>query len=134
MEYNLAHALLGRFGILIPLLGLFFEIAGIFTKKKLISDIAGFIVILGSIIAVLAGITGIYWRQSLAEPPPIGFHYIGGILLTVLFGTVILLRIFLFKVHRESLSVVYLLLLVAGILLILINNEITAHILYKIRG
>jgi uncharacterized membrane protein len=134
MEYNLAHALLGRFGILIPLLGLFFEIAGIFTKKKLISDLAGFIVIFGSIIAVLAGITGIYWRQSLAEPPPIDFHYVGGIFLTVLFVVVIVLRVFLFKIHKESLSVIYLLLLVAGILLILINNEITAHILYKIRG
>jgi len=133
MEYNLAHALLGRFGILIPLLGFFFEIAGIFTKKKLVSNIAGFIVIVGSTIGILAGITGILWAKSLLEPLPIKFHYIAGFLITVSFFFIVVLRSFLFKVHKERLAVIYLILLVITVLATLINNEITAHALYKIR-
>ena len=134
MDYNLAHALLGRFGILIPLLGLFFEGAGIFTKKELVSHIAGFIVIVGSIIAILAGLTGIAQISGEIEPPPIKFHFLVGYVITGLFIFIVILRIILFKVKKESLTVIYLILLVIVVMATLINNEITAHILYKLRG
>ncbi len=133
MDYNLAHALFGRFGILIPLLGLFFEGAALFTKKELVSYIAGFIVIVGGIIAVLAGVTGIAQLKDLAEPLPIGFHYIAGYILSGLFTTVIILRCLLFKYKKESLYAIYILLLVIAVLSTLINNEFTAHILYRFR-
>ncbi len=134
MDYNLAHALLGRFGILIPLLGLFFEGAGIFTKKELVSHIAGIIVIVGSIIAILAGITGIAQISGEVEHLPIKFHYLTGYIITGLFIFIVILRAILFKVKKESLMVLYLLLLLTVVMATLINNEITAHVLYKIRG
>ena len=46
MEVDLFHAFFGRFGVLIPVLGLFFELGAIFTQKDLINKISGTLVIL----------------------------------------------------------------------------------------
>ncbi len=133
MEYNLAHSLLGRFSILIPLLGLFFEIAGILVKKRLVSYIAGAIVIAGTVLIFLASITGISQLNSYINPPPIGFHYVVGWILLFLAIGIFFMRIFLFKRDSETVKFFYLIFLLLTVVIILINNEITAHILYKLK-
>ncbi|RMD46240.1 MAG: hypothetical protein D6831_02375, partial [Aquificota bacterium] len=111
MDYNLAHALFGRFGVLIPLLGFFFELAGIITRKKLVSNIAGGIVIFGSFLVLMAGATGLIELKNMLlfheNMNIFHLHYIVGGILTVSFLIVSIIRSILFKKESEPLSVFY---------------------------
>ncbi len=139
MDYNLAHALFGRFGVLIPLLGLFFELAGVITKKKLVMNIAGSIVIFGSIIVLLAGITGLIWLKSLYQFHSgnislFKLHYILGGFLTFFFLIIGSVRGILFRKESELLSVFYIFAYVIFVMLNLFDNEFIAHSIYSHQG
>ncbi|WP_456393037.1 DUF2231 domain-containing protein [Persephonella sp.] len=135
MEYNLVHAFLGRFGVLIPLLGLFFELGGIISQKPLVSKIAGGIVILGSTIAVLAGITGFlelsYLKSMNQNPEPFKIHTLIGGILTLSFTIISLIRIYLYKYSNERVVVFYFVLYVLTVMGNLLSNEFIVH---SIRG
>ncbi|NPA52377.1 MAG: hypothetical protein GXO22_05740 [Aquificae bacterium] len=134
MEYDLVHAFFGRFGILIPLLAVFFELAGILTQKKVVSMLAGFLVLVSSIIVVTAGITGylqyLYLKTQYTDISIYKIHMILGSVTTVMFLVIGMIRIFLFIKIVEKLVVFYMLFYVTAILINLISNEIILHRLY----
>ncbi len=131
MEYNLVHAMLGRFGVLIPLLGLFFEIASVVSQKKVVSKIAGGIVILGSIIAVGATLTGLeeinYLRSMNQDVQPFKIHMIIGGLVGVVFTFLSFIRIYLYKKVNEKVVVVYMVIYTITVMVNLFSNEVVVH-------
>jgi len=135
MDYNLAHALFGRFGVLIPLLGFFFELAGIVSKKKLVSNIAGGLVIFGSFLVLMAGATGLIELKNMLtfheNLNMFHLHYILGGILTISFFMVLIVRGILFKKESEPLSVFYFVSYVILVMLNLFDNEYIAHLLYN---
>ncbi|WP_457642930.1 hypothetical protein [Persephonella sp.] len=135
MEYNLAHALLGRFGVLIPLLGLFFELGAAISGKELVSKLSGAIVILGSVIVLLAGITGIvelsYLHSSGQSVEPFRMHITAGVFLLLAFTIILLLRIYLYKHISDKIVLFYFVIYVAAVMVNLYSNEVVVH---SIRG
>ncbi|NPA12594.1 MAG: hypothetical protein GXO45_01260 [Aquificae bacterium] len=133
MEYNLAHALLGRFGVLIPLLGLFFELGALISQKKLVSKISAGIVILGGIVVLLAGITGIqeyfYLKGTYGDIEELKIHFIAGLILMFLFALIILLRVFILFRPTERLIVLYFVIYVVSVMANLFSNEVVVHLL-----
>ncbi len=133
MEYNLVHAMLGRFGVLIPLLGLFFEIASIVSQKKLVSKIAGGIVILGSLLVIGAALTGLeeinYLRSMNQDIQPFKIHTIIGGVVAVIFTFLSLIRIYLYKKVNEKVVVVYMIVYTVTVMANLFSNEVVVHIL-----
>ncbi|HHG74923.1 MAG TPA: DUF2231 domain-containing protein [Persephonella sp.] len=131
MEYNLVHAMLGRFGVLIPLLGLFFEIASIVSQKKLVSKIAGGIVILGSILAVGAALTGLveinYLKSMNQNIQPFRIHMVVGGAVAVVFTILSLIRIYLYTKVNERLVVVYMVTYTITVMANLLSNEVIIH-------
>ncbi|MDQ7056012.1 MAG: hypothetical protein Q9M89_05915 [Persephonella sp.] len=127
MEYNLVHAMLGRFGVLIPLLGLFFELGAAITGKKEVSKISGSIVLSGYVIVILAGITGfeeIKYLQSVnVFTDRYSLHIILGSIIIFLFTIISFIRIYLFKNVVEKLVITYFVLYVVMVFLNLISNE-----------
>ena len=134
MEYDLVHAFFGRFGVLIPLLAVFFELAGLITGKRLVSTIAGFLVILGVIVVILAGITGFiqlhFLQETYADISQYKLHTMLGTIITVDFLLIGILRIFLFFKVIEKLVLIYMIFYVINVLLNLVSNEIILHRLY----
>jgi len=135
LEYNLVHAMLGRFGVLIPLLGLFFELGGVISQKELVSKIAGGIVLLGCFIGILAGFTGIvevHYLSSINIPlDPYKFHIISGGILIFLFTILFIIRIYLYKYSWERTVLIYFFVYTLTVILNLFSNE---FITYSIRG
>jgi len=135
LEYNLVHAMLGRFGVLIPLLGLFFELGGVISQKELVSKIAGGIVLAGCFIGILAGFTGIielyYLRSMNVSPEPFRLHIIAGGVLTFLFTILSLMRIYLYKHISDKMVLVYFFVYTVTVMLNLFSNEFITH---SIRG
>ena len=133
MEYNLVHALIGRFGVLIPLLGLFFELGGIISRKRVISNIAGAIVILGCFLGILSGFTGfleIKYLMSMNEAYHIyKIHYLIGGIISLLFTIILFIRIYLYYKISEKIIIFYFLIYTITILGNLYSNEIIIHIL-----
>jgi len=135
LEYNLVHAFLGRFGVLIPLLGLFFELGGIVSQKPLVSKIAGGIVILGSIVVIMAGMTGYlelsYLRSINQDIESFETHILAGITLVFSFTLVLLLRILLYRYNNDRFIVAYFILYVLSVVGNIVSNEM---VIYAIRG
>lgn len=133
MEYNLTHAMLGRFGVLIPLLGLFFELASVITQKKLVSTISGAIVIFASIIVLLAGLTGVqelsYLASSNQSVASYKLHTFAGYFLIFSFTIILFMRIYLYKNVREFLVVVYFFVYTVAVMVNLLSNEFIIHTL-----
>ncbi|WP_293442658.1 DUF2231 domain-containing protein [Persephonella sp.] len=131
MEYNLVHAMLGRFGILIPLLGLFFEIASIVSQKKLVSKIAGGIVILGSLLVIGATLTGLeeinYLRSMNQNIQPFRIHMVIGGAVAVVFTILSLIRIYLYTKVNERVVIVYMVIYTLTVMANLFSNEIVIH-------
>jgi len=127
LEYNLVHAMVGRFGVLIPLLGLFFELGAVITGKKTVSKIAGSIVLFGYIIVILAGITGfeeLTYLHSVQTPADrYSLHILLGSTIIFLFTIISFIRIYLFKNVVEKLVVTYFVLYVLMVTLSLFSNE-----------
>ncbi len=127
MEYNLVHAMFGRFGVLIPLLGLFFELGAVITGKKAVSKISGSIVLLGYGVVVLAGITGFKELEYLHSVHISTGRYTLHILLSstviFLFTIIFFIRIYLFKNVVEKFVVIYFVLYVFMVTLNLFSNE-----------
>ncbi len=134
MEYDLVHAFFGRFGILIPLLAIFFELAGILTQKKFVSTVAGILVLIAVIVVITAGVTGylqyVYLKSQYVDLSSFRFHMVLGSITTVMFMLVGLIRVLLFFKPVEKLIVFYMLFYVIAILVNLVSNEIILHQLY----
>ncbi len=134
MEYDLVHAFFGRFGILIPLLAIFFELAGIITGKKFVSILAGFLVIVGAVVVIIAGITGylqyLYLKSQYIDISPYRLHMTLGFIITFMFFIIGSTRIFLFFKPLEKIIVIYMIFYVIAILVNLISNEIVLHNIY----
>ncbi len=135
MEYDLVHALFGRFAVLIPLLAIFFELAGLLSEKSLVSKIAGFLVLLGVFIVLIAFITGVlqyrYLLHSYADVSPFKLHAILGTLVAGAFLIIGAMRIFLFFKPIEKLIVFYMIFYVITVLINLVSNEVVVHNLYQ---
>ena len=131
MEYNLVHAMLGRFGVLIPLLGLFFEIASLVSQKKLISKIAGGIVILGCLIVIGAALTGLeeinYLKSMNRDIQPFRIHIIIGGFVAVIFTFLLLMRVYFYKKVNEKLVVIYIVIYTMTVMANLFSNEVVIH-------
>ncbi len=109
MEIDFFHAFFGRFGVLIPVLGLFFELGAIFTQKDLINKISGILVILGSVLVIFAFISGVIELRYLIS---IGkdlqiykLHIIFGSVLFFVFLFILTVRGYLFFKNNEKLAV-----------------------------
>lgn len=135
MEYNLVHAMLGRFGVLIPLLGLFFELASLITQKDLVSKISGAIVIFGSVIvfgAFLTGIEEIYYLTSMNQKiRPYIIHAAAGGVVAFSFVVIFFIRIYLYKKVNDRLVVVYMIVYLLAVMVNLFSNE---FIINTLRG
>lgn len=133
MEYNLVHAMLGRFGVLIPLLGLFFEIASVVSQKKAVSNIAVVIVISGYIFVIGACITGLvevnYLRSMNQDLQLFRIHMVIGGAVAVVFTFLLLIRIYLYKKVNEKLTVVYMVVYTIMVMANIFSNEIVIHAL-----
>ena len=134
MEVDLVHAFFGRFGILIPLLGLFFETAVIITQKDMLAKLSGAIVILGSCLAIIAGVTGFielnYLKSMQEDISPYHIHIILGTVLTIIFIFILLTRTYLLFKNNQTLVVIYMLVYVVTVMVNLFSNEIVVHKLY----
>ncbi len=134
MEIDLVHAFFGRFGVLIPLLGLFFETAVIITQKDMLAKLSGAIVILGSCFAIIAGITGfieLNYLKSMHEDISLyHMHIILGTVLTIVFIFILLVRTYLFIRNNQILIVIYMLVYVITVMVNLFSNEIVVHNIY----
>ncbi|WP_297452612.1 hypothetical protein [Persephonella sp.] len=132
MEYNLVHAMIGRFAVLIPLLGLFFEVATLITQKELVFKLAGGIVILGSILAIIAGLTGAqeyFYLMEEAEASVYFWHAVAASVITFSFVLILIMRITLFFKKKEALFVVYMIIYVLNVIANLFSNEVVVHTL-----
>jgi len=131
LEYNLVHAFLGRFGVLIPLLGLFFEMGGIISQKPAVSKIAGGLVILGCLVVVMAGFTGYLQYSYLMEAGQVSrqlkIHAFLGGFLSLFFGFLLTFRIYLFRHYCDRTVVLYFVLYTVAVLVNLFSNEIVVH-------
>ncbi len=134
MEVDLVHAFFGRFGVLIPVLGLFFELGAIFTQKDLISKISGLLVILGSILVIFAFISGVIELKYLITiNENLGLyklHMILGSILGFSFLFILTARSYLFFRNNEKLIVVYMLVYTVTVMFNLFSNEIIVHRMY----
>ncbi len=135
MEYDLVHALFGRFAVLIPLLAIFFELAGLLSGKSLVSKIAGFLVLLGVFTVLVAFITGVlqykYLLHNYADVSPFKLHTILGTFVAGAFLIIGLIRIFLFFKPIEKLIVFYMIFYVITVLINLVSNEVVVHNIYQ---
>ncbi len=133
LELNLVHAFFGRFGVLIPLLGLFFEIGALISHKDILFKFSGYIVILGSVLAVLAGFTGFleyhYLKNANENISRFSIHIVTGTLLTGLFLLILVLRAYLLVRDNERIATVYIFLYLTTVITNLISNEIIIHTL-----
>jgi len=131
LEYNLVHAMLGRLGVLIPLLGLLFEIASIISQKKEISKIAGVIVILGYLIVISAEITGfqefLYLKSINQDVQPFRVHMVIGGIVIVIFTFLSLIRIYLYKKVNEKVMIAYMVMYTITVMANLLSNEVIIH-------
>jgi len=134
MEVDLFHAFFGRFGVLIPVLGLFFEIGAIFTQKDLISKISGTLVILGSVLVIFAFISGVIeLKYLISTHEDLGIfklHIILGSILTFVFLFILTARSYLFFRNNEKLVVIYMLVYTITVMFNLLSNEIILHKMY----
>ncbi len=134
MEVDFFHAFFGRFGVLIPVLGLFFELGAIFTQKDLINKISGILVILGSTLVIFAFISGIIevkYLISINESLEIyKLHIILGSILTFVFLFILSARSYLFFKNNEKLVVVYIIVYTIAVMSNLFSNEIILHKMY----
>ncbi len=134
MDINLFHAFFGRFAVLIPLLGLFFELGAVITQKDLVSKISGAIVILGSLLAILAGLSGIeeyVYLRSLNENQPFRLHEILGLALTVAFLFILIVRSYLLRKENVKLATFYIFFYVIVVMVNLFSNEVVVHTVRK---
>jgi len=134
MEVDLFHAFFGRFGVLIPVLGLFFELGAIFTQKDLISKISGTLVILGSVLVIFAFISGVielkYLISTHENVDLFKLHIILGSILTFIFLFILTARSYLFFKNNEKLVVIYMLVYTITVMFNLLSNEIILHKMY----
>ncbi len=134
MDINLFHAFFGRFAVLIPLLGLFFELGAIITQKDLVSKISGAIVILGSLLAIVAGLSGIeeyVYLHSLNENQPFRLHEILGLILTSAFLFILIVRSYLLRKENVKLATFYIFFYVIVVMVNLFSNEVVVHTVRK---
>ncbi|WP_456400108.1 DUF2231 domain-containing protein [Persephonella sp.] len=135
MELNLVHAFFGRFGVLIPLLALFFEIGALITQKELMFKLSGYLVIFGCFVATIAGLTGFleysYLKNSNENVMRFSFHIVTGSIVTALFSLILVLRSYLLLRDNERIATVYIFLYLTTVITNLISNEIIIH---TIRG
>jgi uncharacterized membrane protein len=133
LELNLVHAFFGRFGVLIPLLGLFFEIGALISHKDILFKFSGYLVLFGSFLAILAGITGFieysYLKEANESINRFSFHIVTGTLLTGLFLLILLLRSYLLIKDNEKVATMYIFLYLTTVVTNLISNEIIIHAL-----
>ncbi|SNZ10579.1 hypothetical protein SAMN06265182_1890 [Persephonella hydrogeniphila] len=133
MEYNLVHAMFGRFGVLIPLLGLFFELASIITQKSLVSRISGAIVIFGSLIVMVAFLTGLeeisYLMSMNQDVHFYMIHIVSGGVVAFLFIVIFFIRIYLYKKVSDRIVVLYMIIYVFVVMVNLFSNEFIIHTL-----
>ncbi|WP_457640575.1 DUF2231 domain-containing protein [Persephonella sp.] len=131
MEINLVHAFFGRFGVLIPLLGLFFEIGALISQKEFMHKFSGYIVIFGSILALLAGITGFvefkYLKETNENIGNFSLHIVIGSILIGFFMLILFLRSFLLFKDNEKIATVYIFLYLITVITNLLSNEIIIH-------
>ncbi len=134
MEIDLFHAFFGRFGVLIPVLGLFFELGAIFTQKDLIAKISGILVILGSILVIFAFLSGVLELKYLISTNEnisiFKIHIISGTVIALIFLFILSVRGYLFFKNNEKLVVVYMVVYTLTVMLNLFSNEIILHKMY----
>ena len=137
MEINLFHAFFGRFAVLIPVLGLFFEIAAIITQKPFVSKLSGFIVIFASLLVFFAGFSGYeeyLYLKSVQEAYRFSFHETFGILIATGFFVVFVLRGYLLKKENVKVATFYIFFYVILVMINLLSNEVVVHKLRAING
>ncbi len=135
MEYDLVHAFFGRFAVLIPLLAIFFELGGLISGKKFVSLVAGFLVLLGVILVVIACITGTlqykYLIHNYSDVSQYKLHATLGIIVTIGFLLIGTMRIFLFFKPVEKIIVIYMIFYVITVLVNLVSNEVVVQNIYR---
>jgi len=115
---------------LVPLLGLFFEVAVVITQKPILNKISGSLVILGSLLAILAGLSGFqqfFYLKQQTDVSMFNLHYVLSTFVFFGFLLVLVVRSYLMFKENQKLATFYIFFYTVLVMVNLISNEIVVH-------